>query len=191
MKSLSTLLLATSVLATSVLVSSSLQAKEVSGVQLDDSVQLDGQTLILNGAGVRSKFFIDLYVGSLYVPTALDSAQAVIDAPSAAVRLNITSGMITADKMKDAITQGFDDATDGNTTPIAAKIEQFMGLFSAEIVEGDQFTLLADKATGVTAYKNGQAQATIAGEDFRQALLKIWLGEQPAQDSLKEAMLGE
>ncbi|MGS0691460.1 chalcone isomerase family protein [Shewanella sp. 30m-9] len=186
MKFISTLLLATSVL-----VSSSLQAKEVSGVQLDDSINIASQTLVLNGAGVRSKFFIDLYVGSLYVPTALDSAQAVLDAPSAAVRLNITSGMITADKMKDAITEGFSDATDGNTTPIAAQIEQFMGLFSAEIVEGDQFTLLADKATGVTAYKNGQAQATIAGEDFRQALLKIWLGKEPAQNSLKEAMLGQ
>ncbi|MGS0730103.1 chalcone isomerase family protein, partial [Shewanella sp. 0m-11] len=44
---------------------------------------------------------------------------------------------------------------------------------------------------GVTAYKNGQAQATIAGEDFRQALLKIWLGKEPAQNSLKEAMLGQ
>ncbi|MCG9729220.1 chalcone isomerase family protein [Shewanella sp. Isolate13] len=186
MKSLSTLLLASSVL-----LSSSLQAKEVSGVQLADSVQLENQTLQLNGAGVRSKFFIDLYVGSLYVPTHLDTAQAVIDAPSAAVRLNITSGMITAEKMKDAITEGFDDATDGNTAPIAAKIEQFMGLFSAEIVEGDQFTLLADKATGVTAYKNGQAQATIAGEEFRQALLKIWLGATPAQESLKDAMLGK
>ena len=186
MKYLSPLLLATSML-----LSSSLQAKEVSGVQLDDSITLEDQALVLNGAGVRSKFFIDLYVGSLYVPSQLDNAQAALDAPSVAVRLNITSGMITADKMKDAITEGFDDATDGNTTPIAAKIEQFMGLFSAEIIEGDQFTLLADKATGVTAYKNGQAQATIAGEDFRQALLKIWLGKAPAQDSLKEAMLGK
>ncbi|ABZ75956.1 conserved hypothetical protein [Shewanella halifaxensis HAW-EB4] len=191
MKSLSTLLLATSVLASSVLLSSSLQAKEVSGVQLDESIDIDSQTLVLNGAGVRSKFFIDLYVGSLYVPKILDSTQAVLDAPTVAVRLNITSGMITAEKMKDAITEGFDDATDGNTTPIEAQIEQFMGLFSAEIVEGDQFTFLADKANGVTAYKNGEAQATIAGETFRQALLKIWLGKEPAQDSLKEAMLGE
>ncbi|MCK8043390.1 chalcone isomerase family protein [Shewanella sp. 1CM18E] len=186
MKSLSTLLLATSVL-----LSSSLQAKEVSGVQLNDSITVEGQTLVLNGAGVRSKFFIDLYVGSLYVPVNLNTAQAALDAPSVAVRLNITSGMITADKMKDAINEGFDDATDGNTAPIAVKIEQFMGLFSAEIVEGDQFTLLADKVTGVTAYKNGQAQATIAGEDFRQAVLKIWLGNEPAQDSLKDAMLGQ
>ncbi|MCL1139675.1 chalcone isomerase family protein [Shewanella pneumatophori] len=186
MKYLSTLLFAGSVL-----LSSSLQAKEVSGIQLDDSITVEGQTLVLNGAGVRSKFFIDLYVGSLYVPANLNTAQAALESPSVAVRLNITSGMITADKMKDAINEGFDDATDGNTTQIAAKIEQFMGLFSAEIVEGDQFTLLADKTTGVTAYKNGQAQATIAGEDFRQAVLKIWLGNEPAQDSLKEAMLGQ
>jgi hypothetical protein len=66
-----------------------------------------------------------------------------------------------------------------------------MALFKDEIKEGDQFTLVANKARGVTAYKNGQEQATIEGEMFRQALLKIWLGDKPAQKSLKEAMLGK
>ena len=60
-----------------------------------------------------------------------------------------------------------------------------------KIVDGDQFTLLASKASGVTAFKNGEAQATITSEPFRQALLKIWLGDEPAQNSLKEAMLGK
>lgn len=178
-------------LATALLLPFTLQAKEVSGVQLNNSVTLNEQTLVLNGAGVRSKFFIDLYVGSLYLPQTLDNTAAVLSADSVAVRLNITSGMITAEKMADAINEGFDDATDSNTAPIQGQIDQFMGLFSDEIVEGDQFTLLASKADGVTAFKNGVAQATISSEPFRLALLNIWLGDEPAQNSLKKAMLGK
>ena len=178
-------------LTTALLLPLSLQAKEVSGVQLEDSVTLNEQTLVLNGAGVRSKFFIDLYVGSLYVPNIIDNTAAVLSADNTAVRLNITSSMITAEKMADAINEGFDDATDGNTAPIQNQIDQFMGLFSDEIIEGDQFTLLASKELGVTAFKNGTAQATITSEPFRQALLKIWLGDEPAQKSLKKAMLGK
>jgi hypothetical protein len=30
----------------------------------------------------------------------------------------------------------------------------------------------------------------IAGADFYRALLRVWLGDQPVQDSLKRALLG-
>ncbi|KEK27638.1 chalcone isomerase family protein [Shewanella xiamenensis] len=184
-------LLSTLTLTTALLFPLFTQAKEVSGVQVADSITLDAQALQLNGAGVRSKFFMDLYVGSLYVPTPSNTTAEVINAPVAAIRLNITSGMITSEKMRDAIIEGFEYATADNTTDIQPQIDAFMALFKDEIKQGDQFTLVANKSRGVTAYKNGQEQATIEGEMFRQALLKIWLGEKPAQASLKEAMLGQ
>ncbi len=183
-------LLSTLTLSAALLFSPILYAKEISGVNLSDSITFETQTLQLNGAGVRSKFFMDLYVGSLYVPTPIQTTTDVINAPIAAIRLNITSGMITSEKMHDAIIEGFELATADNTTDIQPQIDAFMALFKDEIKEGDQFTLVASKSRGVTAYKNGQEQATIEGEMFRQALLKIWLGEKPAQKSLKEAMLG-
>ncbi|MCH1931608.1 chalcone isomerase family protein [Shewanella sp. A25] len=167
------------------------QAVEVSGVQVADNITLKAQALTLNGAGVRSKFFMDLYVGSLYVPSPMKTTAEVIDAPISAIRLNITSGLITSEKMHDAIVEGFEAATADNTTDIQSQIDAFMALFKDEIKLGDQFTFVASKAQGVTAYKNGQEQATIEGEMFRQALLKIWLGDKPAQKSLKEAMLGK
>uniref|UniRef100_UPI0040478D78 chalcone isomerase family protein n=3 Tax=Flavobacterium TaxID=237 RepID=UPI0040478D78 len=37
----------------------------VSGVKVDAKLALDGQNLVLNGAGTREKMWIDLYVGSL------------------------------------------------------------------------------------------------------------------------------
>ncbi|WP_299791475.1 chalcone isomerase family protein [uncultured Shewanella sp.] len=189
--SLPSKLLSTSLLAGSLLLCSPLSAKEVAGIELAEQITVESTQLQLNGAGVRSKFFIDLYVGSLYLPSGGDNIGEVIDAPVSAVRLNITSGMITSDKMRDAIEDGFEDATDGNTDEIKPQIDKFMALFSDAIIEGDQFTLATDKASGVTAYKNGVAQATIEGEAFRLALLKIWLGDNPAQTSLKKAMLGE
>ena len=184
-------LLSTLTLATALFLPNISCAKDISGIEVADTIVLENQSLQLNGAGVRSKFFMDLYVGSLYVPAQLSSTVAVLEAPAAAIRLNITSGMITSEKMRDAITEGFEHATAENTADIQPQIDAFMALFKEEIKEGDQFTLVANKARGVTAYKNGQEQATIEGEMFRQALLKIWLGDKPAQKSLKEAMLGK
>ncbi|ABV37713.1 conserved hypothetical protein [Shewanella sediminis HAW-EB3] len=190
MKSLTSLVSTSLLLAGSLLLTGSASAKEISGVDVAEHIAIESTQLQLNGAGVRSKFFIDLYVGSLYLPTRTDNITTILDAPTSAVRLNITSGMITSDKMRDAINDGFEDATDGNTAEIQTEIDAFMALFSDEIKEGDQFTLATDKTLGVTAYKNGEAQATIGGEAFRVALLKIWLGFSPAQSSLKKAMLG-
>lgn len=184
-------LLSTLILATALLLPNISSAKDISGIQVADTMMLENQSLQLNGAGVRSKFFMDLYVGSLYVPSQASSTVAVLEAPIAVIRLDITSGMITAEKMRDAITEGFELATAGNTTDIQPQIDEFMALFNEEIKQGDQFTFAASKVQGVTAFKNGQEQATIAGEMFRQALLKIWLGDKPAQKNLKEAMLGK
>jgi hypothetical protein len=165
-------------------------AKSISGVELDESLNIAEQALTLNGAGVRSKFFMDLYVGSLYLPSHQSALAEIIAQPVAVIRLNITSGMITSDKMIDAINEGFDGATDGKPEQLKAEIDQFMALFSAEIKKGDQFTFVLTKDQGVVSFKNQQQQGEIAGESFRQALIKIWLGDEPAQKSLKKAMLG-
>ncbi|WP_285163100.1 chalcone isomerase family protein [Shewanella goraebulensis] len=190
MKAFSTIAL-TAVLSTSLFSSTLVQAKTVSGVELEDNLTIAEQSLALNGAGVRSKFFMDLYVGSLYIATPATDLTSVLAQPIAVVRLNITSGMITSDKMVDAINEGFDSATDGDISPIQAETTQFMGLFTEEVSKGDQFTFVTHKSAGVTSFKNGVEQATIEGEAFRQALLKIWLGDDPAQKSLRKKMLAK
>ncbi|WP_281213357.1 chalcone isomerase family protein [Shewanella insulae] len=166
-------------------------AKNLADVSLADEIALSEQALQLNGAGIRSKFFMDLYVGSLYTQGPSQTLDSVLNAPRVAIRLNIVSGMITSEKMQDAIIDGFEDATDGQSQTIQPQIDAFMALFSAPIAQGDQFTLEAIKDLGVTAYKNGEKQATVEDEAFRKALLKIWLGDKPAQKSLKRAMLGK
>ncbi len=49
------------------MVTVSAQTTEISDVTLQNTIEVDGATLHLNGAGVRSKYFLSLYVGSLYI----------------------------------------------------------------------------------------------------------------------------
>ena len=37
---------------------------------------------------------------------------------------------------------------------------------------------------------NGKVMGLVEGDDFFTAILKIWLGEEPSDSDLKEAMLG-
>ncbi len=166
-------------------------SKQIADVDVKEQITAFEQTLVLNGAGVRSKFFMDLYVGSLYLSSPLTDTIQILEANQACIRLNITSSMITSDKMQDAIIDGFESATQGKSQEIAQEINQFMSLFNEEIKEGDQFTFYTSKQFGVKAFKNETQLAQISGETFRRALLNIWLGEDPAQQSLKEEMLGE
>ncbi|WP_394128822.1 chalcone isomerase family protein [Shewanella maritima] len=172
-------------------VTAGVQAKQVAGIELETRVSAQGQELKLNGAGVRSKFFMDLYVGSLYLPEPQTQLEAVLAQNVAAVRLNITSGMITSKRMTDAITEGFELAAGNDLPKLQEKVDTFMAMFTDEITEGDQFTFVTTKDQGVESFKNGQSQGSIEGEDFRQALLKIWLGDKPAQRSLRKAMLAQ
>ena len=62
------------------LVASSGRAMEVSGVKFDDKIDVGGVPLVLNGAGLRTKVMLKIYVVGLYVPKPMKSAEAVITA---------------------------------------------------------------------------------------------------------------
>ena len=168
----------------------SFAATEISGVEIPGTISLNQQTLNLNGAGIRSKFFVDLYVGSLFTHMRTQSANQVIQGKHpVAIRLNITSGMITSEKMSNAMIEGFKRATNGDTSEIDANINAFMAAFAKPIIEGDQFTLLSVPSKGIVTYKNGKQMSLTQGETFRKALLGVWLGDDPTDDDLKEDML--
>jgi len=179
------------VLSTLLMMSSSVMAAtEISGVSVPDSITPQGENLQFNGAGIRSKFFIDLYVGSLFTSEQMHKGEAVINSTEpVAIRLNITSGMITSEKMINAMQEGFELATAGQEHNLDAKIKDFINTFADPIQEGDQFTLLSVPGEGLISYKNGEFLSITSGEDFRKTVLAIWLGKKPTDKSLKEDML--
>ncbi len=166
-------------------------AKTLSGVSVAEKLNIENKPVLLNGSGVRSKFFFDLYVGSLYLSNKTDDADRAMNEKYAAIRLNIISELITKKRMQEAIVEGFEHATHNNLKPIKPEIDQFMSLFDSGIKKGDQFTFILHKGVGVTAYKNKKKLAEIKNEVFRHTLMAVWLGDKPAQKSLKKQMLGK
>ncbi|OUS05962.1 chalcone isomerase [Gammaproteobacteria bacterium 42_54_T18] len=173
------------------LVSTQLFAVEIGGIDMPDTLKKDETSLNLNGAGTREKFFMDLYVGGLYLKGKTQNANDVVNADEAmALRLHIVSGLITSEKMLKATKEGFENSLgEKKNEAIQAKIDTFLATFKDEIKKGDIFEMVYVPSEGVKVYKNATLANTINGIEFKQALFGIWLSENPAQQSLKEEML--
>jgi hypothetical protein len=168
-------------------------AREVAGVDLPDTIQAGDSTLALNGAGVRTKFFIDLYVGALYLQSPGSDGQAVVNADDPmAITLHIISDKITSDRMVAATEEGFEHSTGGDTAPLKDSIDAFMAFFKEPIANGDVFEIsYAPPGGAIRVTKNGDPMGAVPGGlPFKRAVFGIWLGDKPAQKSLRDQMLG-
>lgn len=170
---------------------STAQSMTVRGVELPGTVTAGDTTLVLRGAGVRSKFFFKLYVGALYLAAPANSASLIVKADSPmAITLDVLSDKVTRERLIDTLEEGFEKSTSGNTAAVQADIDSLIALLQDKIEPGDHFSLIYEPASGTHVRKNGEELAVIEGLPFKQALFGIWLGDDPAQGSLKEDMLG-
>ena len=148
-------------------------------------------TLVKNGFGQRSKMFLALYEGSLYLQNKSNDAAAIIEADEAmAFRIKITSKFVSQEKLVAALEEGFHAATGGNTSGIAAEIRQSRACFAGPVKLNDVFVLQYAPKKGVTVEKNGVVQGTVQGVAFKKAMFGIWLGKNPIDAGLKSKLVG-
>ncbi len=169
-------------------------AATVSGVKVEDKISVNNRTLVLNGAGMRTKVIFSVYVGALYLPQKENTPEKILANKGAKrVELHIMRHLDAGDFM-----EAFNKAINANHTPeeyapLAARLLHFGRAFREvhEVNKGSTIILdyLPDIETTVLVV-NGKEISRTKGADFYTALLKIWLGKNPVQDSLKKAMLG-
>ncbi|MDR9456132.1 MAG: chalcone isomerase family protein [Salegentibacter sp.] len=165
---------------------------EIGGISLPNTLEYGSEELMLNGAGVREKFWMDMYVGGLYLNAKSSNAAEIMKADKPmAIKLHMVSKMITSKRMIDAVNEGFENATNGNTAPISSEIAKFKSFFDEQINQEDVFDIVYIPEDGVTVYKNGNESGNIKGLDFKRALFGIWLSDKPADKDLKKGMLGK
>lgn len=164
----------------------------VNGVSLPAKLKTSSTEFTLNGAGVRKKAFFKVYVLGLFLREKNKDAADIIKAnEEMAVRLQITSSVVSSGNMSSAIKEGFEKSLKGNYNAMKPKIEAFIEIFSKdEIKEGDVFLLDYVPNVGLKSFKNGKLLATTEGEDFKKGLFGIWLGPDPVDSGLKTSILG-
>lgn len=166
-------------------------AANIAGVNMPDQVQYGGKTMVLNGAGIRKKFLMTIYVGGLYLTAKSNDADAILKADEPmSIRLAITSSLITPDKMKATTLQGFQRAMGGNTAPLQNEINQLLNSFDKGVSKGDTYELTNVPGSGVHIIRNGKLVETIRSNAFKEALFGIWLSKTPVHAGLRARMLG-
>ena len=170
-------------------------AVDVSGVRFEDRSHVGTTDLQFNGAGLRARFIIKVYALGLYLTERKAAATDVL-ALKGTKRLQIvTLRELTAEQFADALVEGIQkNHSEVEVTPLKARIDEFKSAILAVKVaaKGDVVTIDWLPESGTRLSVNGKQQGKdIVGEDFYVALLKIWLGQKPAQDELKEALLGK
>lgn len=170
-------------------------AVEVAGVKFDDKARVGASELMINGAGVRKKAVFKVYAMALYLPEKAGDAAAVM-AAKGGKRISITLLRdLSAQQFVEALQEGVaNNHSEAEMAGLKDRLKQFSDtmLAAGEPKTGTSVVIdwLPESGTRLTV--NGQVKGKdIAGEDFYKALLKIWLGNKPVQDDLKQALLGK
>lgn len=171
-----------------------IQAAEVGGVKIDDTATVAGQTLKLNGAGIRTKFVFKVYAMGLYLADQ-KSTPAEVQALPGAKRIKL---VMMREVASDELAKSFVTALNNNSSAaekakISDQTQKFEKMFSAipAAKKGDVITLDWLPSVGTVSQFNGKPLGEpMPDAAFYNALLRIWLGQNPADDNLKPALLG-
>jgi len=166
------------------------EAIKVYDIDLPETASVSGETLHLNGYGLRKKFFFKIYLGSLYTGQKATTTKQILSQPGPKlIRMDFIHSKVDREKIVDAFAEGFQK----NSPQLVGKPEtkQFLALFKADFIEGDRVDLTIAADGSVSARHNDRELGSISSPELGQGVLLIYLGKKPADEDLKEGMLGQ
>jgi hypothetical protein len=169
--------------------SGSALAVEVAGVKLEPQVQIGGETLNLNGYGIRKKLFFKIYIGSLYTAQKATRTEQVVDGTgSKLIRMDFLYSKVEKQKIVDAFAEGL--ANNSPQLMNSSAVKAFLSWFDADFIEKDRVDLAVAADGTVSVTHNGRLLGSSNAPGLAKGVLLIYLGNKPADESMKEGMLG-
>lgn len=169
-------------------------ALEVQGVRYEEGIDLYGSRLQLNGAGTRYKLTFRVYTAGLYLDKKAKTPDEVFNA-GGPKRLTLTMLRdVDANELSRLFIQGIKanstNAEYGRLLTSLLRMSKVFGDFK-KLKAGEVITMDWVPGKGAIIHVRGQS----TGEPFTEpayyrAMLGIWLGPNPADWQLKEALLG-
>lgn len=166
-------------------------ARECDGVSFPEHIQARGQTLTLNGLGLRKAtiFGIKVYVGALYLAHPATDAQAILNSRDPLEMQLRFVFRVTAGELRGAWRDGFEKSAPAELPRLQSRIAQ-LDAWMRSVKSGERMTFLRLPGKGIEYSLNGTVVGTIPGEDFARAFLAIWLGASPPSRELRAGLLG-
>lgn len=173
--------------------SQSALAAEVAGIKFAETQKVGGKDVQLNGLGIRNKFIVKVYATALYLQEKKSTVEEVFAAEGPRRLQLIMMRDISSEDFGNAFMSGINNNLDNkDKTKIVAQISKFGEMFAQieGLKKGDVLNLDWVPGTGTLCFLNGK-QISEASPDivFYNAILKIWLGNKPADAALKPKLL--
>jgi hypothetical protein len=164
------------------------QAGELAGVTLDDTIHIGEETATLAGIGIRTKTFlkVKVYVAGLYMKDrSSDPAQIIGSDQAKAIVMSFLYKEVEGEKLQESWRNGFEANTPSAGPELKKRMDQFVSLFSTSAMKGDKYVFAYEPGIGTTISFKGDIKATIPGADFASALMAIWFGDKLGDGGLK------
>lgn len=166
---------------------------EVAGVRVSGHISLAGQNLVLNGAGLRRILFLKVYVAALYLPERQHDTRSILDRDiPRSLRVTLLRDLNTEQNIA-ALKGGLvDNNSPGELDAVQQEVAQFLAFLKGvqEVPAGTVIHLDYVPGEGTRVRVNDRSLGTVLGQAFNRALLRVWLGDEPVQASLKQDLLG-
>jgi len=167
----------------------------VAGVKYAETADLYGGKLRLNGAGVRYKAVFRVYTAGLYLSKKAATPEEVLAAPGPK-RMNVTMLRdIDSSELGKMFSRGIEDNMDKSRfSKLIPGVIRMSQIFSdvKKLNAGDNFLIDWVPGTGTVITIRGVPQGEPFKEpEFYSALLRLWIGPNPADWKLKDALLGQ
>ncbi|HNE49972.1 MAG TPA: chalcone isomerase family protein [Chitinophagales bacterium] len=165
---------------------------KISGIELASKINLNGIDLFLNGAAVRTKFFIQTYIVSLYAAKPIhDEKEGIEGNTERSLRMQIITPLATAKTVSDNILQGMKTGLGPLYEKQKDLVEELRNVIESSGVQyKDTIDIYATKDKALQLYKNGEKIYTYKnGKLFSETIFGIYLGNPPKDKKIKEALL--
>ena len=167
------------------------EAATVGGVSISEKTTAGGQTLVLNGAGLRKKLFIKVYTGALYLPSKQTSAERILAADTS--RQLVMHFVFNVDKGK--IAEAWEEGLEANTPGTTPAVKQNFATLSSwmdDMKKGETIVLTYIPGGGTTVEVKGKVKGVLPGKAVADAILATWIGPKPGPgEDFKKAVLGQ
>ncbi len=171
------------------------QTTDVAGVKFPNTVQVGNANLRLNGAGIRYKVVFKVYAAALYLSEKATTPEAALAAPGPRRLQVVMLRDIDGNELGKLFTKGMEqNAPREEFSKSITGIMRMSDIFSnrKKLLTGESFAVEWLPGTGTMISVNGKPEgAPVKEPEFYSALMKIWLGNSPADAQLKEALLGK
>lgn len=171
------------------------QARRYEGQEFDETIELGGARLQLNGVGMRAVAILKGYLAALYLSRPAATPEAVYATPGPKrIQLRMLLEVSTEEFVK-AVNKGVArNCSEAEQAALADQLPPFIAQMRAvgKVRQRDRINMDFVPGQGTSLLINGKpAGPAVGGAELYLGLLKVFLGQRPTDKRLKAGLLGQ